>query len=98
MKNNIIFGFIASALATVAGICLVYVLKFLPHNIEFSEFTKMLFTEPLIKSGVLSLGLLANIPLYYYCHQRKIYNTLKGIALVIIIMAVYIVLSKFHII
>jgi hypothetical protein len=96
MKNNSVFGVFVSLLVTGFGLLIVYVIKYLPANVELSSFINDLEYNPVRRLAILTLGLLANIPLLYFCQQRKLYKTLQGIFVVIISAAVLLVCSKFN--
>jgi hypothetical protein len=93
-KNNFLIGLVASLIASCFGLLVLYVLKFMPSNIELTEFIELIKNESQFRSGVLSLALLANIPLFYWCQRRKLMRSAYGIALVVFIVALLVVLSK----
>ncbi len=97
MKNNIITGILASVLVTFFGTAMVYVLKYMPLNFSYAEFWADLVNDNLKQSAILSLSLLANIPLIYFNQTRKLYKTITGIAIVIGILCVLIINAKFNI-
>jgi hypothetical protein len=93
-KNNFIIGVLAAVAASCFGLLVLYVLKFMPSNIELVEFINLLKNESQFRSGVLSLALLANIPLFYWCQRRKLMRSAYGVALIVFIVALIVVLSK----
>ncbi|MCX8471356.1 MAG: hypothetical protein ORN55_06205 [Chitinophagaceae bacterium] len=97
MKNNIFTGIFLSLLVTVFGAALVYVLKYSPNNMTVPEFIDDVIHSNAKKSAVLSLALLANIPLIYFNQMRKRLKTITGIAIVIGIMCLIIINARFNI-
>jgi hypothetical protein len=93
-KNNFLLGVITSLAASCFGLLVLYVLKFMPSNIELAEFIELIKNESQFRSGVLSLALLANIPLFYWCQRRKLMRSAYGVALIVFIVALLVVLSK----
>jgi hypothetical protein len=96
MKNNIIIGLLSSVAVTLFGVALVYVLKYSPLNMTVQEYLSDLLQSNPKKSAILSLALIANIPLIYYNQKRKNYQNLKGIAIVIGVLSVLIIIARFN--
>jgi hypothetical protein len=97
-NDKFIVGFLLSIAATLFGLALLYVAKFMNNNVSFAQYLEMLKTEPTFRSPILTLALLANIPLLYYIQQRRLYKSFAGLAVVIIGLGVLIVLNKMHLI
>jgi hypothetical protein len=68
------------------------------NNVSFMQYVDMLKTESNFRSAILSLALLANIPLVYYIQQRKLFKAFTGLAVVVMCLALVIVLNKLHVI
>jgi hypothetical protein len=97
-RNNFIVGIVASVAASIFGLLLLYVFKFMPANIELAEYATLIKTESSFRSSVLSLALLANIPLFYWCQRRKLMRSAYGVAAIVLLVGLLIVLSKLNII
>jgi hypothetical protein len=69
----------------------------MPDDISISDFLLMIKMNHYIIPKIISLGLIACIPLITYYKNRKKYNTLKGVFLSIIIYALVAVLYKFNV-
>ncbi len=95
-NDSILWGLMASLLASIFGLAMVYVLKFMGNNVSLSQYIGYLKNEPSFRSAILSLGLLANIPLVYYIQQRRLYKSFKGLAIVVICLGLLIVINKFN--
>lgn len=96
IRNNPIFGFFICVAATIFGVMLMYVLKYVPENVSLADFFFMLKTNRFNISKVISLGLLANIPLITYYKNRKQFETLKGIFVAIILFALIAISYKLN--
>ncbi len=97
-KNNFFFGIALALLATLFGMALVYVLKYMPANQSFLTFLDELKQSNQKKSAVIALSLLANLPLMYYCQQRKLWLNFKGISAVIITLGIIMISIKLNLI
>lgn len=97
LRNNIVFGFILGIIVPLFGILFFFVIKYVPDNVSLSDFIEMLKTNKTNISKVISLGLLACIPLITYYKNRKMNETLKGIFAAIILYGLIAVAYKFHI-
>jgi ABC-type spermidine/putrescine transport system permease subunit II len=96
MKNSILLGVLCSLLVTCFGIALVYVLRYQPQNMSVGEFINDVLHSNQKQSAILSLSLLANIPLIYFNQKRKLMKTIYGIAAVIFPICILIVLTRFN--
>lgn len=83
-------------LVTLAGMFMLYVMKFMPQNVSISEAIYLLKVNKNNVPKVLSLSLLANIPLITYFKNRYRYKTLKGIFIIIILIEIIAVLYKLN--
>ncbi len=68
----------------------------MPQNVSLTDFIYLLKTNKPNISKVISLGLIACIPLITYYKNRKLYLTLRGIFIAIILYALLAVAYKFH--
>lgn len=96
IRNNAAFGFVLGVIVPLLGILLLFVIKYMPQNVSLAEFIYLLKTNKPNISKVISLGLIACIPLITYYKNRKLYLTLRGIFIAIILYALLAVAYKFH--
>ncbi|HOZ51955.1 MAG TPA: hypothetical protein PLU17_08870 [Chitinophagaceae bacterium] len=97
IRNNIYFGFLLGVIVPLLGILFLFVIKYMPQNVSLADFLYLLKTNKSNISKVISLGLIACIPLITYYKNRKLFLTLKGIFAAIIIYALLAVAYKFNI-
>ena len=95
-RNNAAFGFLLGVIVPLLGILLLFVIKYMPQNVSLTDFIYLLKTNKPNISKVISLGLIACIPLITYYKNRKLYLTLRGIFIAIILYALLAVAYKFH--
>ncbi|GBL35756.1 hypothetical protein EMGBS15_13510 [Filimonas sp.] len=96
IRNNAVFGFILGVIVPLFGILFLYVIKYMPQNVSLSDFLYLLKTNKPNISKVISLGLIATIPLITYYRNRKLYLTLKGVFTAIVLYALTAVAYKFN--
>lgn len=96
IRNNAAFGFLLGVIVPLLGILLLFVIKYMPQNVSLTDFIFLLKTNKPNISKVISLGLIACIPLITYYKNRKLYLTLRGIFIAIILYALLAVAYKFH--
>jgi hypothetical protein len=96
-RDNIFFGFVLGLIVPLLGILMLYTIKYMPHNVSLSEFVYSVKEKHSLIPKVISLGLIACIPLITYFKNRKKFITLKGIFAAIILYALVAVLYKFNI-
>jgi hypothetical protein len=89
-------GFILGMIVPIFGISLLYVFKYMPQNVSVADYIYLLKTNKPNISKVISLGLIACIPLITYYKNRKAFQTLKGIFVAIIIYGLIAVAYKFN--
>ncbi len=95
-RDNILFGFMLGIIVPIFGVMLLFVIKYMPQNVSLADFIYLLKSNKPNISKVISLGLIACIPLITYYKNRKLYVTLKGIFGAIILYAIFAVAYKFH--
>jgi hypothetical protein len=78
-KDNFFLGVIAGLVVPILGILMLYVFKYIPQNVSLDDFIYLVKTNKSNIPKVISLGLIACIPLIAYYNNRKRYSTLKGI-------------------
>lgn len=83
-RDNFFLGLLAGLIVPLLGVVMVYVYKYLPQNVSLSEFIFLIKTNKSNIPKVISLGLIACIPLIAYYNNRKRFTTLKGIFVAII--------------
>jgi hypothetical protein len=94
--DSILMGLLSSLFVTAFGVVLIYVLRYMPLNYSFDQFLKDIAAGTSKTSASLSLCLLANIPLMYFNQRRRRFKAFYGISIVIILLAIVIVASKFN--
>ncbi|MBK7763605.1 MAG: hypothetical protein IPI46_09565 [Bacteroidetes bacterium] len=95
-KNHIFFGFIAGSIVPLLGIFLLYTFKYMPQNVSLTDFLYLLKNNKSNISKVISLGLIACIPLITYYRNRKLYQTLQGIFIAIALYALLAIAYRFR--
>jgi uncharacterized membrane protein len=96
-KDNFLLGLLAGIVVPILGVLLLYVFKYVPQNVSLSDFIYLVKTNKSNIPKVISLGLIACIPLITYFKNRKKYTTLKGIFLAIMLYAIIAISYKFNI-
>lgn len=97
-RNNYLFGVFMGTIIPLFGIVLVYVIRYIPKDVSFTYFLELLRDNSRAVSSTLSLGLIACIPLFTYYRNRKLYKTLYGIFIPVIIYGIIILLYRFNLI
>lgn len=95
LRNNYLFGFFLGAIIPLLGICMVYIIRYMPKDVSVAYFIEILQQNPRAISSTLSLGLIACIPLFTYYKNRRLYKTLYGIFVAVAIYALIVVGYKF---
>ena len=95
-RDQLFFGFILGIIIPIFGILLFYVFKYVPYNVPLMDFVNLLKTNTHLIPKILSLGLIACIPLITYYKNRRRNKTLTGIFIAILLYALIIVLYKFN--
>jgi hypothetical protein len=95
-RNNFFYGIITSIAVTIFGAGLIYVWRYLPNNFSLQDFITDITDMGIKTSAVLSLALLANIPLIFFNQKRHNYKTITGIAVVLFSIVLIILESKFN--
>ncbi len=96
-RNSLLLGLISGAIVPLLGILIFYVIKYLPENLSLSDFIFMLKTNHYTIPKIISLGMIAYIPLITYYKNRRQHTTLKGIFIMIGVYALLAVFYKFNI-
>jgi hypothetical protein len=95
-KNNPVLGFILGLIVPLFGTLFLYLIKFMPQNISLSEFIQLAKNNQQNIPKVISLSLLACIPLITYYKNRRCYRTLNGVFAAILMYAAVVVAYKLH--
>jgi uncharacterized membrane protein len=96
-KDNFFLGLLAGLIVPLLGVIMVYIYKYLPQNVSLSDFIYLVKTNKSNIPKVISLGLIACIPLIAFYNNRKRFTTLKGIFVSIILYGLIAVAYKFNI-
>ncbi|AEH00415.1 hypothetical protein [Lacinutrix sp. 5H-3-7-4] len=93
-KKAIIIGFILGLLTTFIGISIYTLIIGLQLDLSSQVIiNKILSTSVLGKRA--SIGVLLNLPLFYYFLNKKMEDYAKGVLLAIIIIAIIFIVNKF---
>jgi uncharacterized membrane protein len=96
-RDNFFLGLLAGLIVPLLGVIMVYIYKYLPQNVSLSDFIYLVKTNKSNIPKVISLGLIACIPLIAFYNNRKRFTTLKGIFVSIILYGLIAVAYKFNI-
>lgn len=96
-RDNFFLGVLAGLIVPLLGVIMVYVYRYIPQNVSLSDFIYLVKSNKSLIPKLISLGLIACIPLIAYYNNRKRYTTLKGIFLSIMLYGLIAVGYKFHI-
>lgn len=97
VRDNLFLGFLLGLIVPILGIALFYTIRFVPDNVSVSDFLYLIKTNKSMIPKVISLGMIACIPLITYYKNRRLYTTLKGIFVSIILYACIAIMYKFHV-
>lgn len=96
-RDHYLFGVFLGILIPILGILFFYVLLYIPDGLQLSSFLYLLKTNSRALSKMISMGLLACIPLFTYYRNRKLYKTLYGIFIPVILFALLAIGSRLDI-
>lgn len=95
-RDQFFLGFILGILVPLFGILMFYTIQYLPDNISLSDFVYMIKSNHYIIPKILSLGMIACIPLITYYKNRRHYQTLKGVFVAIMLYVIIAISYKFN--
>ncbi|MBL7765619.1 MAG: hypothetical protein JNJ58_05975 [Chitinophagaceae bacterium] len=95
-RDNYFLGALLGFIVPLFGILLLYMIRFMSRNVSLNGFIYLIQTNHSIIPKIISLGLIATIPLITYYKNRRRYTTLKGVFTLIILYALLAVLYKFN--
>lgn len=95
-RDSFILGLVLGMLVPLVGVFFYYCLKYLPSNYNLNDFIFLMKSNHQNIPRVLSLGMIACIPLITYYKNRHRYETLKGVFVFIIVYVLLAVLYKFN--
>lgn len=95
-RDSLFFGIIAGLIVPFLGMLMVFALRHLPQHQSFSDFIYLMKSNHQNIPRVISLSMIACIPLITYYKNRRRYQTLKGIFISIMFFVVLVVLYKFN--
>jgi hypothetical protein len=93
-RNNTAWGWLMGIVIPVFGFILYYALKFLPFDIGFMEYVHTV-TSRLLLPKVVSLSIIANLPLFLYYYNRRCERSAKGVLFATGMYGLVIVITKF---
>lgn len=92
-RDNIYFGAFLGLVFPMIGFLLFYVFAF-SGEMSLQDFWDGLFGNSRM-SAMLSLSIVANLPVFFFCITNKRYETAKGVIGATIFYGVFIILFKF---
>jgi hypothetical protein len=93
-KDSSLYGFFLGLLFPCIGVFIFYLIKVKLHGGTFADFEGFFKTKQNIPK-ILVLGLIANMPLFYYFQIKRIDYTMKGIFIATCLIGMVILLYKF---
>ena len=96
VRDNIFFGLIMGLLIPLLGMLFFFVIKYVPQNVSLVDFYYLMKSNKTNISKVISLGLIACIPLITFYKNRRCYKTLQGVFVAIIVYGIFAVAFKYH--
>jgi hypothetical protein len=94
LKNKFLPGLLLGILFPLIGFCLIYIFWFY-DNIGFIPFIKMIMIRKDTLSGVLSLSLILNLPVFFLNIWSKREEVARGIIFATMLFGVVIIYLKF---
>lgn len=96
-RDSVLLGLVLGCIVPLAGVALYYAIRYLPSNYSVHDFIYLMQSNHQNIPRVLSLGMIACIPLITYYKNRARYQTLKGVFVFIIMYVLLAVLYKFNV-
>jgi len=90
-RDNYFFGLLTGIAAPLFGVLFLYVIRWMPRGLEFSEFMFELKSNKSFASSTLSLALITCIFLFTFFKNRKLYKSLYGTFIAVGLFAILIV-------
>lgn len=95
-RDSLPFGILLGLIVPLIGMLMVYALRDLPQHHSFSDFIYLMQSNHQNIPRVISLSMIACIPLITYYKNRHRYQTLKGVFISIMLFVLLAVLYKFN--
>ena len=86
-RDNHFFGVLLGFVIPLLGVLMVYIIRCMPYEISFDTFLLRLKTNNRFFSSTLSLAMIAFIPLFTYYRNRRMYKTLYGIFIPVLLLS-----------
>jgi hypothetical protein len=96
-RDNYFFGLFLGLLIPMLGVLFFYVILYVPDGVSISLFIHALKTNPMMVSKMLSLGMIACIPLFTFYRNNRMFKTLYGIFGPVLVYAILVIGSRFDI-
>jgi hypothetical protein len=96
-KDSLLLGLMLGLVVPLLGVMVFYSIRYIPQHISFNEFLYLMKANHQNIAKILSLGMIAYIPLITYYKNRFHYTTLKGIFAMLLFYVALIVCYKFNI-
>jgi ABC-type Fe3+ transport system permease subunit len=92
-RDSLLLGMLLGCIVPMFGMLLYYAVRYLPSGHSLNDFIYLLQSNHQNIPKVISLSMIACIPLITYYKNRHRYQTLKG---VFILIVVYVLISVFY--
>ncbi len=97
-RNSFWLGLLLGLLVPLVGMYMLYLLKFMSQQVSLADYVMMVKRNRYMIPKVLSLGMIAEIPLITYYKNRRKSSTLNGVFVAIMVYALVIVAYKFNVV
>lgn len=95
-KDHLIIGLIAGILLPSIGCFIYYCIVFMPQHVSLIDFLHLVFDNKQNIPKIISLSLLANLPVFIYFKNRRCDKSMKGIFIATLLYALLIILYKLN--
>lgn len=93
-KKAIIIGFVIGLITTFIGITIYTIIIGLNLDLSFQDITNKIFSTRVLGKRA-SIGVLLNLPVFYYFLNQKKEDHAKGVLIAIVLVALVFILTKF---
>lgn len=96
-RDSFVLGIILGCIVPICGMFILYTIKYLPANHSFDDFLYLMKSNHQNIPRVISLSMIACIPLITYYKNRNRYQTLKGVFVFIVLYVLLALMYKFNV-
>ena len=93
-KKEVIFGFIIGIITTFIGILIFAIYTGIQLDLNMNETIKKAFSSYFLGKRA-SIGVLLNLPVFYYFLNKEKEDYAKGVLIAIVIVALIFIVNKF---